>query len=662
MRKLKYLAILLSALMSLSVLASCKEEENVHTHAFGDWSVTADATCTEVGAQVRSCACGAVENAEIPALGHTYGEWVETKAATYSEEGEEERVCANNEEHKETRPKAAIAALVSWDVSASASDSVLAKLYSDTRNSGMYVLVVSGSGNMRNWTDVKDVPWYTQYAASISTVTIESGVKTVGQSAFYGCTALSSLTLGDSVASIEASAFEGCKNLYTFTVPDGIEKIGYRALEGCPVLFNVYKNKLNYLGNDKNPYLVLFSINNKQHSTVEIHKNTKVIYDSAFSGCTYMSEIVIPDGVLGIGAKAFEGCTNLTKITLPDSLVYIGTSPFELSNMFACTEYGNAYYIGSKSNPYLLLFENKNEYITSVNIHEDTKFIHDNAFYSCARLSEVIIPESVIYIGASAFSRCTNLDRVSIFGNITEIPDNAFYNCTDLESINIPNTVKSIGKNAFYNATYLESIDIPASVAYIDSYAFFGCGRLANINVSADNQTYKSVDGNVYTKDGKCLVRYAPGKKSTSFEVPDGVTTICDYAFQGCVKIETVTVPNTVTWVGWDIFNGCTNVKYRMTGYAYYIGNDENPYLILVMHNTNQVTSMRIEPGTKVIACGAFNSAELDEVYVPISVEYVGDKAFGIRITLINCAAESKPDGWSDSWFVSTNTSIKFGY
>ena len=124
----------------------------------------------------------------------------------------------------------------------------------------------------------------------------------------------------------------------------------------------------------------------------------------------------------------------------------------------------------------------------------------------------------------------------------------------------------NIGYWAFEDCTSLTSVTIPDSVTGIGNYAFKGCTSLTNIHVDANNINYKSIDGNLYSKDGKTLIQYAVGKTDTSFTIPDSVTNIDWYAFYNCTSLTNVTIPNSVTNIGDYAFFKClslSNITYK---------------------------------------------------------------------------------------------------
>ncbi|MCX6652682.1 MAG: fibronectin type III domain-containing protein [Methanomassiliicoccales archaeon] len=176
------------------------------------------------------------------------------------------------------------------------------------------------------------------------------------------------------------------------------------------------------------------------------------IGDYAFSSCTSLTSVTIPDSVTSIGNYTFADCTSLTSITIPSSVTSIGGSAF--------------YYCIS---------------LTSVTIPDSVTSIGDSAFSHCTSLTSVTIPDSVTSIGNSAFASCTSLTCVTIGSGVTSIGNYAFSYCTSLTSVTIPNGVTSIGNGAFASCTSLTSVTLGSSVTSIGNNAFSVCTSLTSI-------------------------------------------------------------------------------------------------------------------------------------------------------------------------------------
>ena len=173
--------------------------------------------------------------------------------------------------------------------------------------------------------------------------------------------------------------------------------------------------------------------------------------------------VSIPETINGakitsIGWGVFRDCGNLTSIEIPNSVTSIDDYAFEGCSSLQYNKYDNAYYLGNKTNPYVVLFKVKSEDITYCKINANTKVIYSYAFFSCSKLTSITIPNSVTSIGMRAFIHCRNLENVTISNSVTSIGDHAFYICDSLTSITIPNSVAFIGKSAFEGCYSLKKV------------------------------------------------------------------------------------------------------------------------------------------------------------------------------------------------------------
>ena len=183
--------------------------------------------------------------------------------------------------------------------------------------------------------------------------------------------------------------------------------------------------------------------------------------DGKYSGSiTIPSSIKVNDAkytVTSIGESAFSFCTSLTSISIPNSVTSIGESAF-----FNCSS------------------------LTSISIPNSVTSIGDGAFRECSSLTSITIPNSVTSIGWGSFSGCSSLTSVTIPNSVTYIGWDSFSGCSGLTSVTIPNSVSKIENNTFSGCSSLTSVTIPNSVISIDYEAFAKCSNLENVYCYAE--------------------------------------------------------------------------------------------------------------------------------------------------------------------------------
>lgn len=245
-----------------------------------------------------------------------------------------------------------------------------------------------------------------------------------------------------------------------------------------------------------------------------------------------ITSVVIGNSITGIDSQAFRDCTGLTSITVPDSVTMIGRYTFA-----GCTG------------------------LTSVTIPDSVTEIGNNAFQGCTSLKSITIPDSVKVISGHAFYGCTGLTSVTLPDSLTKIGDFVFSGCTGLTSVTIPDSVTVIGDSAFNQCTGLTSVVIPDSVTEIGSNTFSSCTGITSLTWNAVNCSSK---GNMPTYNIEQLsigneVQILPdnfvvSSKITSVTIPNSVTTIGYQAFAGCGNLTSVTIGNSVTTIGESAF------------------------------------------------------------------------------------------------------------
>ena len=565
-----------------------EETDPPHTHDFGEWKTTKAATCAEQGKQERECSCGEKQTKELDALGHNevnnaakaptcteigWDAYVTCSRCNYSTYAEKNALGHDEVNHA---AKAPTCTEIGWDayVTCSRCEYTTYKAKSELGHK---------PGANATCTEPQNC------TVCGEKLTAENG-HIPGKSAT--CTDSQTCAICGEV--IKAALGHDEQN-HDAKAPTCTE-IGWDAYVTCSRCDYTTYNEKAKLGHDEVNHAAKAPTctDNGWDAYVTCSRCNYTTYSEKNAlGHDYQSVVIAPT------AKE-DGYTKHTCTNCGDFYTDTFVKPVD----FEVTS-GNRDQIGYKGT------EGENLVIPAVFQKDGTWYrvtsIGDSAFHDCTSLASVVIPDSVTSIGEYAFQNCTSLESVVIGDSVTSIGDWAFYNCTNLTSIAIPASVISIGGNAFYY-----------------------CTRLKSIVVDSNNENYQSNEGNLYSKNGKILIQYAIGKNATSFTIPDGVTSIGDYAFSGCTSLTSIEIGDNVTSIGNSAFSGCTNLA-----------------------------NIEIPDGITSIGDYTFYFCRsLKSITIPDSVASIGDKAFYNCTSLETVYYAGSAEDWAKISIGSNNEKL----
>ncbi|MCD7884658.1 MAG: leucine-rich repeat protein [Lachnospiraceae bacterium] len=291
--------------------------------------------------------------------------------------------------------------------------------------------------------------------------------------------------------------------------------------------------------------------------------------------------------------------------------------------------------------------------ILSIVVESGVTSIGTDTFIMCEKVTSVSLPTTLKSIGEGAFTGCYALAEIAIPEGVTEIQDGVFSHCTALVSVSLPSTLTSIGSMAFDSCIQLSGITIPAGVTSIGDDVFTVCYNLAEIQVASSNSSYCSVDGVLFTKDKKALVRYPSAKADTSYTIPSGVTTVESGAFNYCKNLASITLSNTVETVEENVFYYCTGLTQ--------ITFSENLKTLggCTFSGCSKLTSITIPESMTTIDYGTFTGCtSLTCVTIPESITSIYTGAFGDCTSITDVYYAGSSDSWSKITIGSENDTL----
>lgn len=258
--------------------------------------------------------------------------------------------------------------------------------------------------------------------------------------------------------------------------------------------------------------------------SLRLPKNTIKIDYSAMQNCINLSDVNIPEGINRLNSDVFNGCEKLMSIIIPSTIEYIGYNCFT-----ECSSLETAIF---------------------PEIVKDNFSMGNGIFSGCISLKNVTLPTNLKEMPYQIFRGCISLEKITLPETVTKISDSAFDGCISLKTIQLPNNLNNISIAAFSN-TGLINISIPDNVETIGSSAFSGCSHLTSIKFPS-NDSYQIIESNIF--NGCSSLK--------SLDLPNSITLIGQSAFLNCKKLETISMPiNLQGSIPTYCFFNCSSLK-----------------------------------------------------------------------------------------------------
>ena len=207
---------------------------------------------------------------------------------------------------------------------------------------------------------------------------------------------------------------------------------------------------------------------------------------------------------------------------------------------------------------------------TIVNIPNGIKTIGQFAFKDKTKISEISFPEGLECIESHAFERCISVTKFVFPDSLKTIGDGAFMRCFSLSFVAFNDKLESIGEESFSYCGKLKVVRFGKNIQYISSSAFNNCDKLAVIDVDRENDSFTTLDGILYSKDRKSIIRCPEGCSSDLIVVHETVESIEPWCFSKCLNLVDVVLPPILKKVGAFAFNDCKNISSLTLGDAVY--------------------------------------------------------------------------------------------
>ncbi|MEG2947004.1 MAG: leucine-rich repeat protein, partial [Bacteroidales bacterium] len=380
--------------------------------------------------------------------------------------------------------------------------------------------------------------------ASLATVKLPATIQSMADYVFDGCESLNLAAFPANLKTIGDFAFRNCKALTRIEIGVNIEEIGSGAFSNCIGVTDLIVEENNYFIKSDEGFLInsdgnrlIFAPANSAKGVLSVMDGIDTIDDYAFSGNQNLTKVILPSDVLKIGEAAFADCSKLESLDL---------SRCSKLNTFGKEVFKNCIQLKEIKWP-------ADKEAASLTFNQ-------GVFQNCTALTEVRLPKQTQTVYTSLFEGCVNLQKADLT-NATNLKslNNMFVDCESLTTVLLPQNgvLSSFGASAFKGCASLKSIVIPATVKAAGGVTgrMFENAGIESVIATEGHPAYKTIDGVLYSTDGKSLYVYPRGKQG-DVVIPDHVEAIYGNAFYGVDNITKVTLSANMKPFGYNCVKG----------------------------------------------------------------------------------------------------------
>lgn len=445
---------------------------------------------------------------------------------------------------------------------------------------------------------VTEIPAYLFYRNVAMTLTDLPNVKTIGKSAFEGCSKLTTLNFGQDLMTVDDRAFYNCTNVTKLTFPDAITTIGDEAFYNCSSI-----------------------------TEVTVGSKLQSIGASAFQKCGSFTAILLPDNFTTMGASAFEGCKKLTVAKLGNSLRAVPARAFK--NCIALSE---------------------------MTVPATSVSMGDQAFYNDSVLAVITMNDGLKTIGNEVFWNNSGIRTFTIPGTVTSIGSNSFYGCTNTSVLRFKDGEGTLTIDSYYTRSK-KIDDMTTNSSYTDRCYdyFYDCpiktlylGRDLKYDYSDNTYIYDYVDGQW---KGKYRAS-APFVNSTTLQkvtIGSKVTFLYNHLFHNCDKVTTIDIPASIANIYGNAFDDCSS----LTATTFHDATNNHTLTLGDYAFRNCATLPEVTFPRQLLSVGNYTYAQcplLKTLTFPAMLESIGNYAFA------ECT------GLTQLTFKDSGKSVKLGY